>query len=52
MSLLRGHTVDVPGACLYYEVQGSGPPLMLVGHPMGASGFAASLDCSPMTTRW
>jgi clorobiocin biosynthesis protein CloN7 len=32
--------LDVPGACLYYEVQGSGPPLMLVGHPMGASGFA------------
>jgi len=26
---------------LYYEVQGSGPVLMLVGHPMGASGFAA-----------
>ena len=35
------HLLDVPGARLYYEVQGSGPSLMLVGHPMGASGFAA-----------
>ena len=34
------HTLDVPGARLYYEVQGSGPPLMLIGHPMDASGFA------------
>jgi clorobiocin biosynthesis protein CloN7 len=25
---------------LYYEVQGTGPVFMLVGHPMGASGFA------------
>jgi hypothetical protein len=36
-----GHSLDVPGARLYYEVQGSGPVLMLVGHPMGTSGFAA-----------
>jgi clorobiocin biosynthesis protein CloN7 len=35
------HSLDVPGARMYYEVQGSGPALMLVGHPMGASGFAA-----------
>jgi clorobiocin biosynthesis protein CloN7 len=33
--------LDVPGASLYYEVQGSGPALMLVGHPMGTSGFAS-----------
>jgi pimeloyl-ACP methyl ester carboxylesterase len=33
-------TLDVPGARLYYEVQGSGPVLMLVGHPMGALGFS------------
>jgi pimeloyl-ACP methyl ester carboxylesterase len=39
MSLPTAHTLDVPGAQLYYEVQGSGPALMLVGHPMGASGF-------------
>ncbi len=37
---IRSHTLDVPGARLYYEVQGSGLALMLVGHPMDASGFA------------
>jgi pimeloyl-ACP methyl ester carboxylesterase len=41
MSSPAGHSLKVPGACLYYEVQGSGPVLMLVGHPMGVSGFAA-----------
>jgi pimeloyl-ACP methyl ester carboxylesterase len=41
MSLRAGHFLDVPGARLYYEIQGSGPLLMLVGHPMGSSGFAA-----------
>ena len=41
MPLLSSHTLDVPGARLYYEVQGSGTALMLVGHPMGASGFAS-----------
>jgi pimeloyl-ACP methyl ester carboxylesterase len=35
------HTLEVPGARLHYEVQGTGPVLMLVGHPMGATGFAA-----------
>lgn len=35
------HLLDAPGARLYYEVQGSGPVLMLVGHPMGVSGFSA-----------
>src|ERR1700722_6435733 len=35
------HSLEVPGAHLYYEVQGTGPVLMLVGHPMGVSGFAA-----------
>lgn len=39
MSSPTSHTLDVPGARLYYEVQGSGPALMLVGHPMGTSGF-------------
>jgi len=34
------HWVDVPGARLYCEVRGDGPLLMLVGNPMGASGFA------------
>ena len=41
MSLPASHSLDVPGARLYYEVQGSGPALMLIGHPMGVSGFAA-----------
>jgi clorobiocin/coumermycin A biosynthesis protein CloN7/CouN7 len=40
MSSPTSHSLVVPGACLYYEVQGSGPALMLVGHPMGAAGFA------------
>ena len=40
MSLPTSHMLDVPGARLYYEVRGSGPTLLLVGHPMGAAGFA------------
>lgn len=34
------HWLDVSGARLYFEVQGSGPVLMLIGHPMDSSGFA------------
>jgi pimeloyl-ACP methyl ester carboxylesterase len=41
VSLSTSHTLDVPGAQLFYEVRGAGPALMLVGHPMGASGFAS-----------
>jgi pimeloyl-ACP methyl ester carboxylesterase len=41
MSRPTSHTLEVPGARLHYEVQGSGPALMLVGHPMGAFGFAS-----------
>ncbi len=41
MSSSTSHRLNVPGARLYYEVQGSGPALMLIGHPMGAAGFAA-----------
>jgi pimeloyl-ACP methyl ester carboxylesterase len=41
MSLPTSHSLDVPGARLYYEVQGSGPALMLIGHPRASSGFAA-----------
>jgi clorobiocin/coumermycin A biosynthesis protein CloN7/CouN7 len=40
MSQPTSHSLDVPGARLHYEVQGAGPVLMLIGHPMGASGFA------------
>src|SRR5438309_7213334 len=41
LSSPTSHSLDVPGARLHYEVQGSGPVLMLVGHPMDSSGFAA-----------
>jgi clorobiocin biosynthesis protein CloN7 len=41
MPLSTSHSLDVPGARLHYDVSGSGPVLMLVGHPMGSSGFAA-----------
>lgn len=41
MSPPTNYSLDAPGARLHYEVQGSGPVLMLVGHSMGCSGFAA-----------
>ncbi len=41
MSQPTSHTLEVPGARLYYEVQGSGPVLMLIGQPMGIEGFFA-----------
>lgn len=38
------HTLDVPGAVLHYDVRrndsGTEPVLLLIGSPMGASGFA------------
>jgi pimeloyl-ACP methyl ester carboxylesterase len=34
-------TFDVPGARLYYETQGHGPLLLLIGSPMDSTGFAA-----------
>ena len=34
------HTLDVPGTRLFYELQGSGPALVLFGHPPGGhAGF-------------
>jgi len=33
-------TLDVPGARLYYERRGAGPPLLLIGSPMDSTGFA------------
>lgn len=39
-SSVDAHTLDVPGAHLYYEVRGSGPLLALVGAPMDAAAFA------------
>jgi pimeloyl-ACP methyl ester carboxylesterase len=41
LSSPMSHSLDVPGARLHYEVRGSGPLLMLIGHPMDSSGFAA-----------
>jgi pimeloyl-ACP methyl ester carboxylesterase len=38
------HTLDVPGAQLYYERRGTGPLLMLIGSPMDSTGFAALAD--------
>jgi clorobiocin biosynthesis protein CloN7 len=33
------HTLDVPGARLYYERWGTGPLLLMIGSPMDSSGF-------------
>jgi clorobiocin biosynthesis protein CloN7 len=33
------HTLDVPGARLYYEQRGSGPLLLMIGSPMDSTGF-------------
>ncbi len=33
-------SLEVPGARLYYEARGSGPVLMLIGHPMDSAPFA------------
>src|SRR5262249_28016369 len=35
------HTLDVPGARLYYERRGTGPLLLMIGSPMDSTGFAA-----------
>src|ERR1700738_5606058 len=37
-------TLAAPGACLYYEVRGSGPVLAVVGSPMAAGEFAPLAD--------
>lgn len=34
------HTLDVPGARLYYERRGSGLLLLMIGSPMDSTGFA------------
>ena len=38
------HTIDVEGARLHVETRGTGPTLVLVGSPMGASSFAPLAD--------
>jgi pimeloyl-ACP methyl ester carboxylesterase len=44
MNAPRTHTLEVPGAVLTYDVRGTDagpePPLLIIGSPMGASGFA------------
>lgn len=39
-SRMTAHALDVPGARLYYERQGSGPLLLVIGSPMDSTGFA------------
>ncbi|WP_082556680.1 alpha/beta fold hydrolase [Modestobacter sp. Leaf380] len=34
-------TLDAPGATLSYEVRGTGPVLVMIGHPMPSGGFDA-----------
>jgi clorobiocin biosynthesis protein CloN7 len=41
---LTAHTLDVPGARLYYERRGAGPLLLLIGVPMDSTGFAGLAD--------
>jgi pimeloyl-ACP methyl ester carboxylesterase len=47
-------TIDAPGATITYDVRpggdGSQPPLMLIGSPMGASGFATLASHFPDRT--
>jgi pimeloyl-ACP methyl ester carboxylesterase len=44
MTQAQSHTLDVPGAVLTYDVRraegSTEPPLILIGSPMGAGGFA------------
>jgi pimeloyl-ACP methyl ester carboxylesterase len=42
--MTTSHTLDVPGAQLYYEVRGSGPVLVALGSPMNAAAFAPLAD--------
>jgi pimeloyl-ACP methyl ester carboxylesterase len=43
MTEITSKTLDAPGAVLHYDVRGSDPasepPLLIIGSPMGASGF-------------
>jgi pimeloyl-ACP methyl ester carboxylesterase len=38
------HYLDVPGGRLYYEVQGSGPLLLVIGQPMTSAPFGRLAD--------
>jgi pimeloyl-ACP methyl ester carboxylesterase len=45
MTEAKTHTLDAPGAVLHYDIRGNDsatePALLLIGSPMGASGFTA-----------
>jgi pimeloyl-ACP methyl ester carboxylesterase len=41
--------LNVPGARLYYETRGDGPPLFIVGSPMDSTGFAALAEIMSAT---
>ncbi|WP_433653974.1 alpha/beta fold hydrolase [Nocardia sp. CA-128927] len=43
-SSVTSHTLDVPGAHLYYELRGSGPLIAMVGAPMDAAAFAPAAE--------
>jgi pimeloyl-ACP methyl ester carboxylesterase len=43
-ALAMTRTLDVPGARLHYELRGTGPLVVLVGAPMGATSFAPLAD--------
>src|SRR5512146_829227 len=51
---LRTRTLDVPGATITYDVRpnpmSTEPPLMLIGSPMGASGFQTLAGLFPDRT--
>jgi len=50
----KTHTLDVPGAVLSYDVRGhdsaTEPVLLLIGSPMGASGFTTLAGHFPERT--
>jgi len=51
---LETHTLEAPGAVLTYDVRPNAsspePPLMLIGSPMGAAGFATLASHFPDRT--
>ena len=41
---VRSHHVNTPGGRIYYEVRGSGPLLLVIGHPMTSGPFGPLAD--------
>ncbi len=46
---LTTHTLDVPGARLYYERRGGARLLVMLGSPMDSTGLSGSPARSPAT---